>query len=164
LGDFNTILYKEDRKGGTEVQDHEVHDLSNLIDLCELQEIKWLEAYYSWTNKRVWSRIDRVFTNVLWYETMDYTQTHYLPCSLSDHNPLLIQFSSSPRPLARFHFCDMWTNHKDFGHITTSIPSTSANLPKLQLTLGPISCCNTIYKCITKLSMPKDQRNSALHN
>jgi len=94
--------------------------------------MKWIGAYYSWTNKRVWGRIDRVFTNVLWYETMDYTQTHYLPSSLLDHNPLLIQFSSSPRPLARFHFCDMWTKHKDFGHITTSIPSTSANLPKLQ--------------------------------
>ena len=84
MGDFNTILYKEDRKRGTEVQDHEVQDLSSLIDLFDLQEMKWIGAYYSWTNKRFWSRIDRVFTNVLWYETMDYTQTDYLPSSLSD--------------------------------------------------------------------------------
>ena len=90
LGDFNTILYKEDRKGGTDVQDHEVHYLSNRLGLRDLQEIKCIWAYYSWTNKRVWSRIDRVFTNVLWCETMDYTQTHYLPSSLSDHTPLLI--------------------------------------------------------------------------
>jgi len=45
------------------------------------------------------------------------------PPSLSDHTPLLIQFSSYPRPLARFHFSDMWTKHKDFGQIIASIPS-----------------------------------------
>ncbi|KAJ8419338.1 LOW QUALITY PROTEIN: hypothetical protein Cgig2_024013 [Carnegiea gigantea] len=36
LGDFNSILYKEDRMGGIEVQDHEVQDLSNLLELCDL--------------------------------------------------------------------------------------------------------------------------------
>ena len=102
LGDFNSMLYKDDRKGGTEVQDHEVNYLNNLIEQCDLQELRWIWPYFSWSNKMVWSRIDRVFTNVLWYETMDFTQTHYLPSSLSDHTPLLIQFSSSPRPLARF--------------------------------------------------------------
>ena len=56
----------------------------------------------------------------------------YLPCSRSDHTPLLIEFSSSPRPQARFHFCDMWARHQDFGQIITSIPLPSASLPKLQ--------------------------------
>jgi len=88
--------------------------------------------YYSWTNKRVWSRIDRVFTNVLWFETMDYTQPHYLPSSLSNHNPLLIQSSSSPRPQPRVQFCDIWIKHKDFSQIIASTSPASASLPKLQ--------------------------------
>ncbi|KAJ8422267.1 LOW QUALITY PROTEIN: hypothetical protein Cgig2_000655 [Carnegiea gigantea] len=63
LGDFNSMLYKDDRKGGTE--DHEVNDLTNLIEQCDLQELRCIGSYFSWSNKRVWSRIDRVFTNVL---------------------------------------------------------------------------------------------------
>ena len=63
---------------------------------------------------------------------MDYTQPHYLPRRLSDHTPLLIQFSSPARPQARFQFCDMWNKHKEFCQIIASIPSPSASLPKLQ--------------------------------
>ncbi|KAJ8422266.1 hypothetical protein Cgig2_000654 [Carnegiea gigantea] len=63
---------------------------------------------------------------------MDFTQTHYLPSSLSDHTPLLIQFSSSPRPLVRFQFYDMWIKHKDFSHLLACIPSLHATLPKMQ--------------------------------
>ena len=120
LGDFNAVMYKEDRTGGTDVLDHEVQDMNNLIDLCGLQEMKWVGNYFSWSNKKVWSRIDRVFTNILWYENMDFSQTHYLSNSLSDHSPLLLQFSHSPRPQTRFSFCDMWLKHKDFWQIIAS--------------------------------------------
>ena len=36
LGDFNSVLYKEDRMGGIEIQDHEVQYLANLLDSCDL--------------------------------------------------------------------------------------------------------------------------------
>ena len=39
LGDFNLVLYKEDRMGGNEIQEHEVYDFANLLDICELQEM-----------------------------------------------------------------------------------------------------------------------------
>jgi len=55
LGNFNSILYKEDRMGGIEIQDHEVLDLANFLDSYDLQEMRWTGAYYSWTNKTVWS-------------------------------------------------------------------------------------------------------------
>jgi len=48
-----------------------------------------------------------VFTNLFWHGTMDYTQIHYLSNGLSDHNPLLIKFPTSPRPKASFQFCHM---------------------------------------------------------
>jgi len=35
LRDFNSILYKKDKMGGTEVQDLEVY-LTNLLDNCDL--------------------------------------------------------------------------------------------------------------------------------
>ena len=102
LGDFNTVLHKEDRIGGIEVQDHEVKHLADFMDTCEVQELRWTGLFYSWTNKTIWSRIDRVFTNLLWHDTMDFTQTSYLPYGLSDHTPLIIIFPTSPRPRPSF--------------------------------------------------------------
>ena len=36
LGDFNSILYKEDRMGGNEVADHELEDLNSLLHRNEI--------------------------------------------------------------------------------------------------------------------------------
>ncbi|KAJ8419728.1 LOW QUALITY PROTEIN: hypothetical protein Cgig2_019166 [Carnegiea gigantea] len=68
MGDFNTICLKEDRIGGNEVQDNDIWEIATLLDTCEIQELKSSGAYYSWTNKTIWSRIDHVFLNDLWYE------------------------------------------------------------------------------------------------
>ncbi|KAJ8429857.1 hypothetical protein Cgig2_023094 [Carnegiea gigantea] len=80
-------------KGGNEVADHELEDLNNLFHTCELQEMRWTGDYYSWTNKTIWSRIDRVLINAYWFEPFDFTLTHYLTNGLSDHAPMLIKFT-----------------------------------------------------------------------
>ncbi|KAJ8434479.1 hypothetical protein Cgig2_012113 [Carnegiea gigantea] len=119
LGDFNSVLYKEDRIGGIEIQDYEVQHLENFLDTCELQELRWTGM---------------VFTNLLCHDTMDYTQTQYLPNGLSDHTPLMVKFPSSPKPRARFQFYDMWYKHRDFAHITASnLPPAAASSKMLQV-------------------------------
>ncbi|KAJ8423017.1 hypothetical protein Cgig2_016783 [Carnegiea gigantea] len=60
LGDSNSVLYKEDRLGGDAITDHEIKEFAACIETCELTEMRSTGAYYSWTNKTVWSRIDRV--------------------------------------------------------------------------------------------------------
>ena len=45
LGDFNTILCKEDRYGGNEVVDHDIEELSNFITNCEVLEMPSLELF-----------------------------------------------------------------------------------------------------------------------
>jgi len=107
LKDFNSALHKEDRKGGNEIMGHKIEDLANLLDTDEMQEMSWSGAYFSWTNKTIWSRIDRVFINVYWYESFDYTHTCYLTNGLSDYTPRLIEYPYSPKPKIKFQFCDM---------------------------------------------------------
>jgi len=102
LGDFNAVMYKEDRIGGNVVSDHEIKELQDLVTQCELQELPTSGPYYSWTNKTIWSHIDRAFINAYWYGTFDYTHTRYMAPGISDHRPLLIQFHSSSRPKANF--------------------------------------------------------------
>ena len=63
MGDFNALRFKEDRIGGNEVQEHELRELANLLETCELHQLKSTGVYFSWTNRSIWSRIDYVFLN-----------------------------------------------------------------------------------------------------
>ena len=65
LEDFNSVLYLGDKIGGTEVQDIEVKPLAECIASCELHEVNCRGPYFTWTNKTIWTRIDRAFINAL---------------------------------------------------------------------------------------------------
>ncbi|KAJ8444596.1 hypothetical protein Cgig2_013875 [Carnegiea gigantea] len=90
LGDFNTILSKEDRYGGNHVEDHHIQELTNFMANCEVLEMPSSGAFFTWTNKTIWSKIDRLFINSIWHEVFDYTLATVLPRGLSDHSPILI--------------------------------------------------------------------------
>ena len=90
VGDFNTILSKDDRYGGNEVVNHDIQQLSAFMANCEVLEMPSLGVFFTWTNTTLWSKIDCVFINSLWYEVFDYTLAKFLPPGLSDHTPILI--------------------------------------------------------------------------
>ncbi|KAJ8420695.1 hypothetical protein Cgig2_021609 [Carnegiea gigantea] len=68
LGDFNAILYKEDRREGDVTYDKEIKEMLDFMEIEDLQEMRWNRAYYSWTNKTIWSRIDRALINIHWLQ------------------------------------------------------------------------------------------------
>jgi len=96
------VLSKDDRMGGNAVTDHEVQELNLLLEVCDLHELRSMGPYYSWTNKTVWSRIDRVLINAMWYATFDYTHSQYMPRGLSNHSPILLQFITTPKLVSSF--------------------------------------------------------------
>ena len=124
MGDFNSVLYKEDRIGGNEVTKHEIQELTSFMEDCDVSEMCITRAYFSLTNKTIWSRIDRVFINGLWCEVFDYTTVKYLTNGLSDHTPMLIQFPTAPKPSPQFQYCDMWSSHSNFHSVITSMHPT----------------------------------------
>ncbi|KAJ8423644.1 hypothetical protein Cgig2_006675 [Carnegiea gigantea] len=67
--------------------------------ICDFNAVLYKEDRI---DKTIWSRIDRAFSNIHWYEQMNYTQVHYLANGLSDHTPLLIQFPSMSKPITQF--------------------------------------------------------------
>jgi len=103
------------------------------LEVCELHELKSAGAYFSWTNKTIWSHIDHVFLNDLWYDSFDYTHSCYLANGLSDHTPIILQFPTLPKPSLVFQYCDMWSKHKDFPGITTVQGFKSLSSPMLSL-------------------------------
>ena len=120
FGDFNTIMSINDRYGGNEVVDHDIQELSDFMRNYEVLEMPSSGAYFTWTNRSLWSKIERVFINSLWYEEFDYSLAKILPPVLLDHSPILIQFLETPKPPSMFQYCDMWSSHKDFQSIISS--------------------------------------------
>ncbi|KAJ8420145.1 hypothetical protein Cgig2_024524 [Carnegiea gigantea] len=110
MGDFNAIITSADNIGGIEVLESEVREFANCLEKCELEEIRIVGTYYTWTNKTARSRLDRVLINQAWYSTFDFTQAMYKANGVSDHTPLLICFPNSPRPMLEFQYYDMWSN------------------------------------------------------
>ena len=136
IGDFNAILYKEDRIGGDDVMMANIREMREFMDSSELEELRSIGAYYSWSNKTVHSRIDRALANVYWHEVFNFAQVRYDTHSLSDHTPLLIQFPISPKEKFGFQFCDMCANHIQFDSIiSATLPSSPYSMQKLKIYL-----------------------------
>ena len=114
LGDFNAVLYIGDRIGGTEVKLHEIQSFDECITTCELQEIRSNGPYYTWTNKTIWTRIDRAFVNTFWFNAFDICHLTYMANSLSDYTASVLDFSRCPKPKSSFQFCDMWVRDSSF--------------------------------------------------
>ncbi|KAJ8419565.1 LOW QUALITY PROTEIN: hypothetical protein Cgig2_004596 [Carnegiea gigantea] len=92
LGDFNAVLHQEDRIGGVEME--RLKNLQNVPSnaTCKFQ---YERAFFTWTNKTIWSKIDRAFYNELWYEAFTYTHVHILSQGLSDQTPMILSFPPS---------------------------------------------------------------------
>jgi len=107
MGDFNSVLYAGDTMGGNAIQDYEVKPFADCITTCGLQELQYRRPYYSWTNKIIWSRIERPFVNTLWYDQFDFSQAQYLNNALLDHTPLILHLTDSPKPKGILLFCEI---------------------------------------------------------
>ena len=74
----------------------------------------YLGAYYTWSNKTVCRRIDRVLINGYWHDPFDYTHAKFTANGLSDHSPIIIQFLQTSKPRHSFQYCDMWSHHSTY--------------------------------------------------
>ncbi|XP_070054867.1 uncharacterized protein [Nicotiana tomentosiformis] len=65
-GDFNDVLYPNDRLLGNPISYIEIQEFADCVTLLSLSELPWTEEYYTWSNKqhgadRVCSRLDKAF-------------------------------------------------------------------------------------------------------
>ncbi|KAJ8445042.1 hypothetical protein Cgig2_022562 [Carnegiea gigantea] len=132
-GDFNAVLYKGDRMGGNEIQDHEVQPFSACIYDCGLQEVRYKGPYYTWTNKTMWSRIDRALVNTFWFSKFDYGHVNYLDNILSGHTIMVVETTICLKPKRLFQFCEMWTRHTTFLPLIKSLTPDHISHPWQQL-------------------------------
>ena len=144
LGAFNTVLHPRDRIGGVEVIEGEITDYADCRLQCGLHEFQHTGAFFTWTNKTVWSRIDRAFYNDFWHDSFDFTHVHYLAQGLSDHSPIALSFPSCLKPKS-----SMWAKDERFQAIILS----SMQQQQSQTSLGGVKAL------LCKLRHPLKQLN-----
>ncbi|KAL2471352.1 Uncharacterized protein Adt_39488 [Abeliophyllum distichum] len=113
-GDFNVIAHNGERTGHN-TRDRGTSDFADMMMDCGLTDAGYSGSQYTWTNGRVWKRLDRVLINPAVGSSCSSFSVRHLNRSTSDHSPLLIQWSSDddlgPRP---FRFLNVWSRHHDF--------------------------------------------------
>ncbi|KAJ8421497.1 hypothetical protein Cgig2_028517 [Carnegiea gigantea] len=102
--DFNAVLHPGEQIGGEDIQHGEVVDFANCLEQCELQEVPSYRAFFMWTNKTIWSQIDRALVNCHWHQDIGLTQAICTPEGLSDHTLIKIQLLTTPKPKSSFNF------------------------------------------------------------
>ncbi|KAI3450940.1 hypothetical protein Pfo_007605 [Paulownia fortunei] len=103
------------------IKDHEqlrltsLNDFADMISDCGLIDAGYVGNCYTWTNHRVWKRLDRMLYSEHWLDPFHNTKVSHLPRIWSDHAPLLatlsFQLDKTPSP---FRFMNMWTRHQSF--------------------------------------------------
>lgn len=70
MGDFNSILNTDDRPVGSQVQIGEMKDFMEYVNQCNFIELSIVGRNYTWTNRHVYSRIDKILVNDEWMINM----------------------------------------------------------------------------------------------
>lgn len=136
LGDFNSILFSDDRQGGNSPSLAEIEDIQSCTTTLGLEDAYSIGNLFTWTNGNVWSRIDRVLVNSEWNQQRLHCLVEALPfCSQSDHSILLVSLTPQTQALNRpFKFHNMWMLHPTFHSIMREAWCTPLN-GTIQLTL-----------------------------
>ncbi|EOY14356.1 Uncharacterized protein TCM_033752 [Theobroma cacao] len=114
-GDFNIILKREERLYGSAPHEGSMEDFASVLLDCGLLDGGFEGNPFTWTNNRMFQRLDRVVYNHQWINMFPITRIQHLNRDGSDHCPLLIScFISSEKSPSSFRFQHAWVLHHDF--------------------------------------------------
>lgn len=115
-GAFNTILSPSDRFNGAEPTSYEIQDFVDCYSELGLGSMNSHGPIFTWTNGRVWSKLDRALCNQLWFNSFNNSACEVMKFeSISDHTPLVVSTDLvMPRGNSPFKFNNAIVDHTDF--------------------------------------------------
>ncbi|XP_051122658.1 uncharacterized protein LOC127245688 [Andrographis paniculata] len=114
-GDFNAISDISERDGPGRTKIRSARDFSDAILEANLLDAGFIGSPFTWTNNKIWERLDRVPYNNTWMDLCTTTTVFYLPRNVSGHSPLLISVKlNAQRSQSAFQFQHMWIKHHNF--------------------------------------------------
>lgn len=141
FGDFNDLLYKEDKAGKHPHPQSLMNGFRNAIEDCNLAEIDLVEGQYTWEKSKgspewVRERLDRAFATQNWWHKFPLCRLSVVHTVVSDHDPICLELCSVAfsKKSFKFKFENVWLKEPNFHAEVTrhwkSLPVTHL-LPKL---------------------------------
>ncbi|KAL2966465.1 hypothetical protein AAZX31_16G118800 [Glycine max] len=119
IGDFNSILSPTDRFNGAEPNAYELQDFVDCCSDLGLGSINSHGPLYTWTNGRMWSKLDRALCNQSWFNSFGNSACEVMEfISILDHTPLVVTTELVvPRGNSPFKFNNAIVDHPNFSRI-----------------------------------------------
>ncbi|KAL2481024.1 Uncharacterized protein Adt_33990 [Abeliophyllum distichum] len=124
-GDFNAILNRDERIGDNSPNSRSMEDFNSMLMACGVEKVN-CDCQYTWSNVRMWEKLDRILVNYQWISAFDGFKAEVLNRDTSDHFPILLKCSpSNSKKMSSFRFQSMWCQHENllevFGNIFDGI-------------------------------------------
>ncbi|XP_075489728.1 uncharacterized protein LOC142528576 [Primulina tabacum] len=113
-GDFNVVRNSSECLGSSGGRLLPMEEFNQFILDSGLVDAGFEGSSFTWTNKTIWKRLDRVFVSVDWGDHFHSIRVEHLIRTVSDHCPLFVSvpvFASGP---SSFRFQSMWLRHHGF--------------------------------------------------
>ena len=126
MGDFNEVMLASEHRGQHPRPERQMRAFRKVLAHCQLGDMGFQGVEFTWDNRRrgldfVQLRLDRVVSNVQWHQWFLASSVVHLPCSRSDHAPVLVramEHHNPPKMRRRLHrFEEKWAYHPDYEEV-----------------------------------------------
>ncbi|CDP19251.1 unnamed protein product [Coffea canephora] len=93
---------------------------------CGLSPVDFDGCPFTWTNGKIWQRLDKALINARWAAAYPVTRVSHLPRGRSDHAPLLIKAGTGSPVSPSFRYLNVWHRHHTFWETDTGDIQASA--------------------------------------
>ena len=121
MGDFNDVVFGDDKMEGNGVCKRRVEEYTSCMNLYNLIDLGFMGPKFTWTNKRdllglIQGRLDRVWANPGWKSCFPEALVKHLVRINSNHCPLLLALDNPPIRIGErpFWFRPIWLGHESF--------------------------------------------------
>nr|XP_027120329.1 uncharacterized protein LOC113737276 [Coffea arabica] len=147
-GDFNVISTSEERVGGSPANARNMEEFNAAIGSCGLSEVPFDGGLFTWTNGRVWQRLDRAFLNQEWADGYEFSHVSHLARGRSDHAPVLINCQNGGHSKRSFRFLNVWRRHSGFMNVVRqgwAMPVEGEGMLKFYNKLKAVKGCLQVW-------------------
>ncbi|XP_073139140.1 uncharacterized protein [Henckelia pumila] len=133
-GDFNIVRDASECLGSSGGRQLPMDEFNDFILESALVDAGFEGSSFTWTNRTIWKRLDRVFVSVDWGDHFHSIRVGHLSRTVSDHCPLLVSAPVFARGPSSFRFQSMWVRHPGFlqtVRLNWNTPCSLQGMPKL---------------------------------
>ena len=132
-GDFNSILYAEEKRGGSQLSSGICPIFNSWFYANQMVDLPFNGPRFTWARGSLSKRLDRALSNKDWILKFENYSVTNLPRVKSDHRPVLVRFERNDREVGSikpFRFLAAWMTDNRFGNFLQD--NWQGNMPYAQ--------------------------------